>query len=386
MRVLFVQFGNFAEAHDRLRAGGPETYRDQRRSVDFVAGLAGDHDVTVVALGESEPHDRALGPRLRSIALPGWTQPRATLRALFDRLSPDVLICRSPHRGALAEARRRRIPTLPAFADILAPGGLRASLENLLLRRLLLSPDVPCVANHSLNASRSLATVLRIPRDRIVPWDWSRLPTPYDAKPGPARPDAFRALYVGLIDAQKGVGDILAALRLLLDHGLPLSVSLAGPGDLAFWRAEAERLGVAQAATFLGTVPHNEVLQRMHDHDLVLVPSRHDYAEGLPNTIYEGLASRSPLAVSDHPAFRGRLRPDEDAVVFRAADPASLAEAMARLCADPALYARLSGNALAALDRLYIGPEWCDLMRLFLDDPRDGTGWVARHSLAALDP
>lgn len=34
------QFGNPAEAFRRVESGGPETYRDQRLSVDYVASLA----------------------------------------------------------------------------------------------------------------------------------------------------------------------------------------------------------------------------------------------------------------------------------------------------------------------------------------------------------
>ena len=52
---------------------------------------------------------------------------------------------------------------------------------------------------------------------------------------------------------------------------------------------------------------------------------------------------------------------------------------------DAGLYARLSRNAEEALDGLYFGMDWVDLVTAFLDDPADRTGWVTRNSLAALD-
>lgn len=78
--------------------------------------------------------------------------------------------------------------------------------------------------------------------------------------------------------------------------------------------------------------------------------------EGFPNTILEGLSSRSPLNISDHPAFR-----------------------------DPSLYADLSERSEGALDGAYFGMGWTELVGTFVDDPADRTGWVARNSLAALD-
>jgi glycosyltransferase involved in cell wall biosynthesis len=44
----------------------------------------------------------------------------------------------------------------------------------------------------------------------------------------------------------------------------------------------------------LGVIAAEPVLDEMRNSDAVVVPSRHDYSEGLPNTIFEALASRSP--------------------------------------------------------------------------------------------
>jgi glycosyltransferase involved in cell wall biosynthesis len=122
----------------------------------------------------------------------------------------------------------------------------------------------------------------------------------------------------------------------------------------------------------------------MRSHDIVVVPSRHTYAEGLPNTIFEGLASRSPLIISDHPAFQDRLRPKLDCLVFRASDPVSLADNIVQLCKDQRLYTELSNNSQKALNDLYVGLEWSKLVDIFLNDPDDSSGWVERNSLKAL--
>lgn len=382
-RLLIVQTGDFGAAWARLAAGEPETYRDQYVSVRFVAGLARDFDLTTLAIC-SRPHDETLAPGLHALGLARASLSRRRIAGLFDRLAPTLLIARSPFLPVLAEARRRRIPTLPCFADLFAPAGPRGRLRAWRLARLLKAPHVPGVANHSLNASLSVVKVLGLPADRVVPWDWSPLRPAGPPKPAMADPARPRCFYAGTLSEAKGLGDCLDALAILHGRGIRARLSAAGPGDPQPWAARAAALGLGDAVDLPGLLPNAEVRAGMAAHDLVIVPSRHDYPEGLPNTIYEGLASRSPLVLSDHPAFRGRIRDGTGGLVFRAGDPADLAGAIERLCADPALYARLSLASGTALEALHVGLEWPDLVRHFLDDPRNRGGWVERHSLAVL--
>lgn len=383
MNILFLQHGNYAEAYQRFENNGPETYRDQRRSVDFVAALARHHTITVVAICQDR-HDIKLAPGLTSIGAPRSLFDRDFIARMFDRAAPDLFICRTPFLQVLQQARSRGIPTLPVFADLFENDSLRKIVQNLRLRRALSGPNVACVSNHSLNASRSMAKALFYPTDRIVPWDWGRISDiqpPKTAVADPARPTAF---FAGKLARDKGVGDCLQAVRILRDRGIELSMDIAGHGDLPFWTGEAEKLSLQQAVRFLGRIPNEDVSQRMQGADILLVPSRHSYAEGMPNTIYEALAAATPLIISDHPAFKSRLRPEQDCLVFPAADPVALADSMQRLCRDPDLYARLSAHAGDALARLYIGVEWTELIGRFIADPSNATGWVRERSFRHL--
>lgn len=386
-RILFVQNGDYREAWRRFAAGGPETYRDQRASVDFVAGLAPAARVETLAFGP-ESYREELAPGLWAAGLPhDRLEDSAAIAGIFDAARPSHVILRTPHAGFLREATRRGAWVLPVFADIFTPGRLRGRLRNRRLRRALLAARAPCFSNHSLNASRSLAAALGLPPARIVPWDWSRVPLGGPAKAGvadPARPTAF---FAGSLSARKGVDECLGAVAALARAGGPaLSMTFAGPGDAAPWIARAEALGIAERVVFAGRIANAEVRRQMRGHDFVVVPSRHDYPEGLPNTIYEGLAARSALVISDHPAFAGRLAPDAECLVFPAGDPEALAACLRRATADAALYRRLSENAAAAHDRLYVGMEWSALVTAFLDDPDNRRGWVAANALSTLAP
>lgn len=383
--LLIVQTGDFGAAWARMAQGAPETYRDQHASLRFVAGLTRDFDVTTLAIC-ARPHDEALAPGLRAIGISRAKLDRGQIAALMDQLTPARLIMRSPFAPFLAEAYRRRIPTLPCFADIFAVRGLRGRWRAWRLARLLKGPHVPGVANHSLNASQSVVTVLGLPPTRVIPWDWSRIRPETGAKTAMADSARPRCFYAGALTEAKGLGDCLDALAILHGQGIQARLSVAGSGDPQPWAARAAAQGLSDAVDLLGILPNAQVRAGMAAHDLVIVPSRPEYPEGLPNTIYEGLASRSPLVLSDHPAFRGRIRDGVGGLVFRAGDPAALAAAIRRPCTDPALYGQLSAGTEAALSDLHVGLEWADLVRSFLDDPQDRTGWVGRNSLAALSP
>ena len=160
----------------------------------------------------------------------------------------------------------------------------------------------------------------------------------------------------------------------------------AGNGDLDSWRRRAQALGIADQVDFLGMIPNGEVRREMHAADFVIVPSHHSYAEGLPNTIYEALASRSVLIISDHPAFAGRLRPQEDTLVFPAENPRALADCLAEATRSKDLYHRISQNSENAHDSLYMGMEWTALVSAFLRDPGNASGWAAQNSLASVTP
>ena len=390
--LMFMQNGDFREAFERFTEGGEETYLDQRRSVEFVAGLAEGIAVTVVSASSSD-YDVMLAPRLRSI---GITQSRFYQESvgpdILTALQPAMIIPRTAHPSLLRQLAQTRTPCFPILADIFRPVTLRqmtsrASLgrwrSNRRLRRLLSGPKTVAVGNHGLNSARSLNTVLHIAPERIVPWEWTRLaPDPAPRTRANAPPTLFMA---GVIIQEKGVGDLVEAARRLTSAGTAIRVVIAGDGrDFEQIAARASKEGLGDVVRFLGRISHKDVGGWMRNCDIAVVPSRSNYPEGMPNVIFEALAARTPLILSDHPAFGERLADGRDAIVFSNGDAGSLASAIERLASDAALYRRLSEHAPAALDRLYVGHSWYALVSKFVADPHDRTGWVAKHSLASL--
>jgi glycosyltransferase involved in cell wall biosynthesis len=121
----------------------------------------------------------------------------------------------------------------------------------------------------------------------------------------------------------------------------------------------------------------------MREADAVVIPSRHDYPEGLPLTIYEALAARTPIIASDHPMFRGALAHERSAIIFAASDTAALASAIQRLAGDSALYAMLSANSEAAWNALQLPVSWGDLLEKWVFDEPAERQWLWEHRLSS---
>ncbi len=377
--TLQVQTGDVAEAVDRFAAGGAETFRDQRRSVSNLQARALSHPTTVLCQTD-RPYDRELSPGLRVI---GWApadlHARAMGRRIVDMVGPTRLIARLPHIGLLEAAVADGLPTFACLADImlwpkipdfLGRSGPRRLLTNIRLRRVLADANVVAVANHGRRAALSLGQVLKVPRRKTL--IQSLVPIPMDEASDRPRTGL---LYVGALEQAKGVGDLVAAIGRSGDAAPPLAIVGAGA-----MRPELERMvdegGLAGKVTFEGRLGNDAVLDLMRSAEAVVVPSRRSYAEGMPNVISEALSTRTPLIISDHPAFQGRLTDGKSTLVFRGGDPDSLGDAIRRLRSDPSLRRALSDNAEDTIRSLHVGHPTDALFDRFVADDRNRTGWV----------
>jgi glycosyltransferase involved in cell wall biosynthesis len=301
---------------------------------------------------------------------------------LVSSLEPTHLIVSAPIVPLLRWGLERGVPLLPLFADSFRGKDLRTQVRNARLAFLLNDPRIRLVANHNLAAAMDLARIGVID-SKIVPYDWPAVVSPkqHGPKSAPPRDRAFKLVYVGTVSEPKGVGDLLRAVR-ELDGDVALDV-IGQLRDEALQTLCAQ-LGLERRVTFRGMRPHHEVRRAMREADAVVVPSRHEYPEGLPMTLYEGLCSRTPLVVSDHPMFQLRIRDRENALIFSAGSPASLAARVRELSSDGALYERLSRNAEQAADGYLCPLKWDRLIEAWLD-PQHGEQ-IQRHLLSSREP
>ena len=142
-------------------------------------------------------------------------------------------------------------------------------------------------------------------------------------------------------------------------------------------------LGIADHVEFLGLIEHEQVVPLMQSSDIVLVPSRPEYPEGFPMSIYEALCSRTPIIASNHPMFLHHLQADTSAVIFQAGDPTHLAANIKRLLSDPVLYQRLSLVSDTTWKNLQIPVKWAELVQRWVFDSPQNREWLTQHRLSS---
>lgn len=105
-----------------------------------------------------------------------------------------------------------------------------------------------------------------------------------------------RWLYVGSLQARKGVVELLQAFAICRGHHEALTLSLLGDGpQRAELQAMAAELDVVEAVRFLDPVPPDEVFAIMMDHDLLTHASRY---ETFGMTMVEAAATGMALLVT----------------------------------------------------------------------------------------
>jgi teichuronic acid biosynthesis glycosyltransferase TuaC len=154
---------------------------------------------------------------------------------------------------------------------------------------------------------------------------------------------AHQILYVGLINFNKGIDILLAAMARLAAQGAPGRLLLAGGSFYRNTRLQEERLreqaaalGLGDRVSFLGRLLPAEVARLMAESAVVVLPSR---AESFGAVLVEALASGTPVVATRCGGPEdivldgvGELVPIEDSV--------ALADALSRVLADPGHYDR----------------------------------------------
>ena len=361
VRSVSIYFfaGDFAEVVRRHSQGEPQAYGTH----DEVARLIQDMrtaglDVTISSFCTlSKKVDRPVdGLTIRSLGATNYADDAVLTRAVAED-DADALIAHFPNLKLLHAVARKGRPAAAFLATSFYRKGLRPWLRTRRTVAALNQPQIELVSNHCLPSTEHLAN-LGVRRSKLIPWDVPHPYSPADSLPKRAAPrGTVSVFYAGSISEEKGVGDAVRAVAQLPDRHR-YRFEFAGNGEIKAMQALARSLGVEANVDFLGPIPNPQVFERFKTADLLIVPSRWEFQEGFPLTMFEAIASHTPIVCSDHPIFSRVLVDGEDAGLFRARDPRSCARAIAKIVSDPNLYLRLSANAEKVWQKLQGPADW----------------------------
>ncbi|MFC5480661.1 glycosyltransferase family 4 protein [Massilia suwonensis] len=165
-----------------------------------------------------------------------------------------------------------------------------------------------------------------------------------------------RILFLGRVEAAKGVAELLDAVALLAPRFPALRLILAGSGELDAWRREAAERGIAGRVELTGWLDAGACAEQLARASVFCLPS---HAEGLPMALLEAMAAGKAVVASAVGGIPEVLREGENGLLVPPRDGAALAGALARVLEDANLRARLGAQARGTVAQHYSTEAVC---------------------------
>ena len=187
-----------------------------------------------------------------------------------------------------------------------------------------------------------------------------------DDQPVTAGGEPCQLLFVGRLDAVKGVLVLFDAVAALIVGGAALRLTLVGDGpQRAELEAKAARLGISESVHFAGYRSQAEVRDHLAAADVFVLPS---FAEGVPVSLMEAMAAQLPVVATNVGGVTELVHDGVNGLVVAPGDVDALGAALDRLVGDVDLRGRLGrGGRMTVSEDFDSLTEARRLVTLFAD-------------------
>jgi glycosyltransferase involved in cell wall biosynthesis len=167
----------------------------------------------------------------------------------------------------------------------------------------------------------------------------------------------------GRFSPSKGHTTLVQALAAMKDQAGWTAVLVGEGPERAAVEQFAQKLGVANRCCFTGLCPHGEVLNKMANSNICVVPS---LAEAYGFVALEAMAAGLPVIASHAGGLTEIVRDGIDGFLVPPGDSAAITEKLMMLLQNPALRAKMGANArerfLGKFERSSVIPQQADLL------------------------
>jgi len=143
---------------------------------------------------------------------------------------------------------------------------------------------------------------------------------------------ADRLLFAGTISPRKGVTDLIQAIRIIKEKGIPVTLHLAGAVRSQEYYDRALQLiqesALQETVRFLGLVPEGDLLREFSEAVVIVLPS---YEETAPLTIQQAMAAGKPVVASKVGGIPYLVEDGVNGYLVEAGDVAGLADKLVDL-------------------------------------------------------
>jgi glycosyltransferase involved in cell wall biosynthesis len=283
----------------------------------------------------------------------------------FEAFQPTVVQAASNYRNALPAliaARRLGIPFIYEVRGLweLTTASRKSGWETTERFRFDREMELRLAseADRVLTITHALAAELvqgGVPEDRIavlpnaVDPDHFR-PVPRDE--GLARAlglhETFTLVYAGSLTVYEGLDDLIEAVGILRQEGLPASLIIIGEGVV---RPSLQQLvqdkGLQRFIQFLGRIKPDEILSYLSLADAVALPRKAYRVCKIVSPLkpFEAMAMAKPVILTDLPVLREIVQDGHTGLICNPEDPRDLARTLRHLAENPMLCRRLGEAA-----------------------------------------
>lgn len=328
------------------RIGGAEL---QSRQLAEQLAAAG-HDITVFTrkLGADratrETVDGYRIRRRRVLPVPGlrliWDTSVTALQVIRERSGLDVLLCYQTVNSGLIGIIAKSLSGIPAVISIrgneeyIVRSSMlkRCTVRSAYRRASAVAVQTPLIEKELLETlgqffDKGYLSDLR-GKLHVVP-NGINLP---DSNPLAGT----KILYVGRLIENKGVADLLSAVR-VHNH---LETVIVGDGPE---RSRLERVARGRNVTFAGFVDFSEIPSYLSKARMLVLPSR--LGDGLPNVVLEAMACGVPVISTRSAGIPDIINDGVTGLLFEPGDTSKLQELIGCLASDDELHAEIRKNA-----------------------------------------
>jgi len=155
--------------------------------------------------------------------------------------------------------------------------------------------------------------------------------------------DVVNFLFVGWLEKEKGVLEILNSIKILKDKNHSLFFTFIGNGKLMKTAKDyIAKNKLKDFVTFEGWKPNNQLNEHYKSADVFVLPS---WAEGMPNALIEALSCGLASITTNVGMIPNYLKDNHNALLINPKSTEELSTAMEKLTIDKNLKLKLSKNA-----------------------------------------
>lgn len=178
--------------------------------------------------------------------------------------------------------------------------------------------------------------------------------------------------YVGTLKTmgmEKGVSTAILSLKFLSENFKLYIVGGDSVDDLKYYQTLALENNLSDRIIFVGQIPHKDIPLYMNACDSLIAPfPKNDHYSYYmsPMKIFEYMASRKPIIVTDLPSLREILKDGETALFVPPSDPEALAKSIIMLSENNIMSQKLSENAYQEVAKKYTWRKRSQNIAIFL--------------------